>query len=221
MTPNLERLKEKIKAARSRARMRGDHELNEHMDRHQDPRKAAVMILLVPHKSGFTVILNERSDNLPHHPGQISFPGGKMEKGDKSIIATALRETHEEIGIPGKDVTVIGVLDTYVTRTGFEITPVVGILKPPVKFKINKNEVKHAFEVPLKFLTNPNTLKLEHAEFKGKTYRFMAWEYQSWRIWGATANILRNLIEHLEDECEQSLKQSKSAEQPGWTKRKR
>lgn len=221
MTPNLERLKHKIKAAKSRARTRGDHDLNAHLGRHENPRKAAVMILLVPHKTGYTVVLNERSDDLPHHPGQISFPGGKMEKGDGSIIATALRETHEEIGIPGKDVSVIGVLDTYITRTGFEITPVVGIIKPPAKFKINPDEVKAVFEVPLKFLTNPQTLRMERAEFKGKTYKYMAWRYETWNIWGATANMLRNLIEHLEDECEHSQKPSKSTEPPGWINRKR
>lgn len=182
-------------------RPRGDHDMNVHLAPVKRTRPAAVMILLVRHSDSYTVIFTQRTDALPHHAGQVSFPGGKMEKKDKTIFDTALRETEEEIGISPKDIEVLGRLDTYITRSGFEIIPVVGMITPPVKILPDPNEVKAVFEVPLNKLVGTGIFRRARGEFKGRMYEFLAFEHEDWTIWGATAAMLKNLIEHLEDTC--------------------
>ncbi len=164
-------------------------------------RDAAVMILIVPHAKGYTIVLTKRAEDLPHHPGQVSFPGGKVEDADTSICDTALRETQEELGIDPKDVDIIGTLDTYITRTGFKITPVVAMAKGPLTYTPDPSEVDAVFELPISLLMNPDSITHEKKDFKGQTYRFVSWEYDGFRIWGATAFMLKNLTEHLEAQC--------------------
>src|ERR1044071_6328395 len=115
-------------------------------------RPAAVLVPLVDHSHGMTVLLTQRTAHLTAHAGQISFPGGRIEAQDPDPESAALRETEEEVGLPPDRVSVIGRLDTYVTGTGFEIAPIVGLVDPPVPISIDPFEVAEAFEVPLSFI---------------------------------------------------------------------
>jgi 8-oxo-dGTP pyrophosphatase MutT (NUDIX family) len=162
------------------------------------PTPAAVLVPLVERPEGVTVLLTQRTDHLAHHPGQISFPGGRLEDADggDSVVA-ALRETEEEIGLGRERVTVLGRLDQYITGTGFVITPVVGVVVPPFELSPDPFEVAEAFEVPLDFLLDPENHKLHRVSVEGRhrPYWSMTWEQRV--IWGATAGILVNLSEVL------------------------
>ncbi|HYM01980.1 MAG TPA: CoA pyrophosphatase, partial [Stellaceae bacterium] len=116
---------------------------------------AAVLVPLVMQSDGLTVLLTQRTAHLAAHAGQVSFPGGSVEPDDQDSIDTALRETEEEVGLPRDHVEVVGRLDTYLTSTGFEITPVVGLVRAPYPIKPDPFEVAEAFEVPLAFIVDP------------------------------------------------------------------
>lgn len=162
------------------------------------PTPAAVLVPLVERPEGLTVLLTQRTDHLAHHPGQISFPGGRLEKedgGDAQIAA--LRETEEEIGLPRARVTLLGRLDQYVTGTGFGITPVVGVVEPPFELSPDPFEVAEIFEVPLDFLLDPENHKLHRRVVEGRHRPFWSMTWDQRVIWGATAGILVNLSEVL------------------------
>lgn len=173
----------------------GDHALNQDMrpklQENGQLRPASVLIPLVDHGGHLTVLLTQRTDHLNHHPGQISFPGGRAEPEDVDHIATALRETHEETGIEPETVKVIGCLDDYLTRSGFAITPVVGLLHPPLYLEPDDNEVADVFEVPLNFLMDKHNHILDERPFEGYQRQFYAMRYQERYIWGATAGMLK------------------------------
>ena len=162
------------------------------------PRPAAVLVPLVEHGDGVTVLLTQRTNHLAHHPGQISFPGGRLEDGDHgdSVLA-ALRETEEEIGLPRDRVTILGRLDHYITGTGFIITPVVGVIEPPVLTNPDPFEVAEVFEVPLDFLLDPENHKLNRVVVEGRRRPFWSMTWDERVIWGATAGMLVNLSEVL------------------------
>src|SRR5712671_57712 len=142
-----------LEAAAFRLALRGDHHLNPGMTPPSTAwRPAAVLVPLIDHAHGMSVLLTQRTAHLSAHASQISFPGGRIEADDTDEIAAALRETEEEVGLPRERVSVIGRLDTYVTGTGFEITPIVGIVEPPIALAIDPFEVAEAFEVPLAFI---------------------------------------------------------------------
>ena len=161
------------------------------------PRQAAVLVPLVLHgaeEGGPAVLLTRRTEHLHHHPGQISFPGGGMEADDASPEATALREAREEIGLAPEGVEIIGRLPDYLTGTGFHVTPVVGLLRPPLSLELDRFEVAEAFEVPLTHFLDPanhqrHTLRLK----SGETRHFHAMPYGDYFIWGATAGMLMTL----------------------------
>jgi len=157
--------------------------------------EAAVLIPIVERNNGLKVILTKRSNNLKQHPGQVSFPGGKSEKTDKSLVATALRETKEEIGINNKNVEILGQLSKHVTITGFKITPFIGKIKTGFSTKIQTSEVSEIFEVPLSYLSNPKNFRVESVKWKGKKRFFYSIPYGPYYIWGATARILKNLAD--------------------------
>ena len=172
----------------------GDHALNPDMRPPADNlTPAAVLIVLVARGDGFSVLLTKRTDDLEHHPGQISFPGGHVDACDTTSEACALRELEEETGIPAALVTPIGRLDTYTTRTGFAITPVVGFLDPPFDVRPDPREVAEVFEVPLDFLMNAKNHQRMSHETGGKTRYYYAMPFQGRYIWGATAGMLVNL----------------------------
>jgi len=177
---------------------RGDHDLDNAAYRFQGRfAPAAVLVPLVRRKEGLTVLLTQRTDHLPKHAGQVSFPGGKSEPHDASAVETALRETEEEVGLDRRLVEVVGQLDVYETRSGFEVTPVVGLVDPGFSLKPDPYEVADVFEVPLSFILDPANHRRDSRELEGLTRVFYVLPYPNRYIWGATAGILVNLYEVL------------------------
>jgi 8-oxo-dGTP pyrophosphatase MutT (NUDIX family) len=177
---------------------RGDHSLNPGMappDRRLTP--AAVLVPLVLRDGELSVLLTQRTAHLTDHAGQIAFPGGRIEPEDPDPVHAALREAHEEVGLPPAHVEVVGRLDTYVTGTGFEITPVVGFVPAPYPMAIDPFEVADAFEVPLSFIVDANNHRKEQRERNGVMRTFFVLPYEQRYIWGATAGMLVNLAEVL------------------------
>lgn len=158
---------------------------------------AGVLIPVIERETSLTVLLTRRSAELKYHAGQISFPGGRMEVNDPDIQATALRETHEEVGIPPDKVTVIGYLDPMPTVTGYAVTPVIGVIESPDTLAIDHREVELAFEVPLAFLLDKRNARAAEREFRGRKVAIIEFLYEQHRIWGATAYMLVELREKL------------------------
>jgi len=180
--------------------MRGDHDLNPGVTPPSPaPTPAAVLVPLNDHPHDMSVLLTQRTAHLTAHAGQISFPGGRIEDADPDAVAAALRETEEEVGLPPDRVSVIGRLDTYVTGTGFEIAPIVGLVDPPVPISIDPFEVAEAFEVPLSFILDRRNHQRIEREVGAHNRAYFVLPYQGRNIWGATAGILVNLAEVLAD----------------------
>jgi len=158
---------------------------------------AAVLVPLVMRPEELTVLLTQRTPHLAAHAGQISFPGGSVEPGDADSVDAALREAAEEVGLPRDHVEIVGRLDTYVTSTGFEITPVVALVRAPYPAKLDAFEVAELFEVPLAFIIDPANHQRQSRDFNGRTRTFFVLPYQNRYIWGATAGMLVNLAEVL------------------------
>ncbi|OGA71733.1 MAG: coenzyme A pyrophosphatase [Betaproteobacteria bacterium RIFCSPLOWO2_12_FULL_66_14] len=154
---------------------------------------AAVLVPVVDRENGMTVLFTRRTAHLQDHAGQISFPGGRTEPGDESPLATALRETEEEIGLERGCVEILGRLPDYRTGTGFRITPVVGLVRPPLELRPDDFEVAEVFEVPLGFLLDPSNHQRNSMMRDGHRREFYAMPYRHYYIWGATAGILMNL----------------------------
>jgi len=153
-------------------------------------RDAAVLLLIVNHAEGPTVVFTQRTAHLQDHAGQISFPGGRTHAEDLTPERTALREAHEEIGLDPARVQVLGRLPIYRTGTGFEVTPIVGWAEPPLEYRPDPHEVEAVFEVPLAFLLDPSNHRYESAFFRGALRKYWAVPYGERFIWGATAAML-------------------------------
>jgi 8-oxo-dGTP pyrophosphatase MutT (NUDIX family) len=180
------------------SRKRGDYDLNDETMRHPGPlTPAAVLVPLVDRPEGMTVLLTQRTAHLTDHAGQISFPGGRIEAGDRSPEEAALREAFEEVGLPPERVTPVGRLDDYETRTGFIIHPVVGLVAPPFPINADPFEVADVFEVPLGFVLDRVNHQLDHRVFKGRERQFYVLPFPDRYIWGATAGMLVNLSDVL------------------------
>ncbi len=180
------------------APMNGDHVLNlDVTELAAEIRPAAVLVPIVKYTDRLNLILTTRSAHLSSHPGQVAFPGGKVENDDATIIDTALRETEEEVGILRKNIEILGYLDSYQTATGFRILPIVGIIEEGYSYNIDRNEVEDLFEVPLNFLMSPENHKKESLFWRNKDRHFYSMPYEDRNIWGATAGIIRNLYERL------------------------
>ena len=178
-------------------RDRGDHDLNPGMLPTDRLRAAAVLVPLVARPEGTTVLLTRRTEHLHHHAGQISFPGGRIEESDSSPEDAALRETEEEIGLTRHHIEVIGRLGIDRTRTGFEITPIVGWVTPPFDLTPDRFEVAEVFEVPLAFIVDPKNHERRSREWQGVVRHFYVLPYGGYYIWGATAGMLVNLAERI------------------------
>jgi len=161
------------------------------------PAAASVLVPLVQRDDGLHVLLTQRTDHLNDHAGQISFPGGRVETHDADDVATALRETEEEIGLSRSRIEVIGRLPTYTTITHFVVTPVVAIVQPPFELALDSFEVAEAFEVPLPFLMTPAHHQRHVFQYGGESRQFLSMPWRKgdreYFIWGATAAMLRNL----------------------------
>lgn len=182
-------------------RTRGDHDLNPD-DRAVAPapknlRAAAVLCALSPRPTGLHVILTRRADHLKRHAGQIAFPGGKIDAGDASPLAAALREAEEEIGLPREQVDVLGPIDKYETGTGFLVTPFVGVAHPAFAPLTDDGEVAEVFEAPLDFLMDPANRRTRFFEREGRRRWFYVYEWGDRVIWGATAGMLSALSERI------------------------
>ena len=152
-----------------------------------------MLVPIIERRHGLTVLLTERAAHLTHHAGQISFPGGRMEAGDRDILATALRETREEVGIEPAAVDVAGFLAPLPTVTGYAVTPIVGLLDAGVSLSLDRSEVADAFEVPLAFLLDADNQKRSVRRFRGVDIPVIAYDYGPRRIWGATAAMIVTL----------------------------
>ncbi len=173
--------------------VRGDHNLNPGMDPNGPLTPAAVLVPLILRDDGITVLLTQRTEQMAKHPGQISFPGGHVDAIDTDAEATALRETEEEVGLARKHIELIGRLDNYVIRTGFLVTPVVGIVRPPFDIEPDTYEVEEVFEVPMHFLMDAKNHERHSRAFKGQNREFYAMPFNGHYIWGATAGMIVNL----------------------------
>ena len=156
---------------------------------------AAVLVPLLFREGEWHVAVTQRTLDVEHHKGQISFPGGACEPGDADLQATALRETFEEIGVPPEMVHILGALDDFRTITHFAVTPFVGVIPSPFPYQVSPWEVADVVEVPLSFLCDRQNLRLEQREHEGQWYEVLFWDYQSYTIWGATARMLKGLLD--------------------------
>jgi 8-oxo-dGTP pyrophosphatase MutT (NUDIX family) len=160
------------------------------------PRPAAVLVPVVLRRP-LTVLFTQRSEDVPSHPGQISFPGGKLEAGDASALDCALRETREEIGLTPDHVEPLGYLDSYRTGTGFLITPAVALVQPGFGLALDAHEVAEVFEVPLAFLMDEVNHRKDSRPWRGRQRSYYAMPYGTRYIWGATAGMLKNMHQRL------------------------
>ncbi len=158
---------------------------------------ASVLFPIVLRQSGPSVLLTQRTAHLKDHPGQISFPGGRVEPADDSPAATALREAQEEIGLAARHVEILGYLPEYRTGTGFRVTPVVAVVKPPFDLRPEPGEVAEIFEVPFSFLMDSANHQQHSQHYRGKLRHYFAMPYGEYFIWGATAGIIVTLARAL------------------------
>ncbi|MGE3303251.1 MAG: CoA pyrophosphatase [Hyphomonadaceae bacterium] len=158
---------------------------------------AAVLVPVVRRPAGWTLLLTVRTATMPTHAGQVAFPGGRVQAEDAGPLATALRETAEEIGLAGRFIRPLGRYGAYQTGTGFAVTPVVAFVEPGFVLKPDPREVDEVFETPLDFLLNPANHQRHSREFNGRTRAFYAMPWKKYYIWGATAGMIRALYERL------------------------
>jgi 8-oxo-dGTP pyrophosphatase MutT (NUDIX family) len=156
---------------------------------------AAVLIPLLYRDGEWHVLVTQRTEQVEHHKGQISFPGGARDIEDAGLGATALRETFEEIGVPPERVEILGQLDDLPTISHFIVTPFVGVIPHPFAYRLNRSEVEAVVEVPLSFLRDATHLRVEQREHEGRLHEVLFWEYGPYVIWGATARILKTLLD--------------------------
>ncbi len=158
---------------------------------------AAVLVPLINRATGIQLLFTHRTSHLANHPGQISFPGGRVEGGDASREDAALREAEEEVGLPRAAVDVLGRLPDYEIPSGFRITPVVGWIDPPFVLAMNPREVVEAFEAPLTHFLDPGNYQQRSYDYSGRHRDYLAVPYRGRFIWGATAGMLYSLCRAL------------------------
>ena len=160
-------------------------------------RPAAVLVFIYPKGGEDTVLFTRRSDQLPDHAGEISFPGGRREPEDLSLEEAALRESEEEMGIRPRDVRILGRLDDFVSVYGYHVTPFVGSLPWPYSFRVNDSEIAEVIEVPLARLCDPAVFHTENWEHKGRLHPVGFFTIDHHQIWGLTAAILRQFLRRI------------------------
>jgi 8-oxo-dGTP pyrophosphatase MutT (NUDIX family) len=164
------------------------------------PIPAAVLVPIVDHDSGLTVLLTQRASTLKNHAGQISFPGGRIESTDLNPLEAALRETEEEIGIGREYITFAGYLESQLVLSGYWVTPVVAFLRPGFELRLDHREVEFALEVPLCHILDPGNHRARTRELGAVTVQVYDIPYQDHNIWGATAGMLMSLYRLLQTE---------------------
>ena len=154
-------------------------------------RPAGVLAPVIIRDGVAELILTKRSSALKHHPGQIAFPGGKQDENDDDVVAAALREAHEEIGLPPNLVDVLGTLPTHETVTGFQVTPVIGLVREEFVITPEPGEVEEVFFVPLSHVLKEANFSVQSRRWRGQMRSYYAVPYGPYYIWGATARMLR------------------------------
>ena len=162
-------------------------------------RTAAVLVPIID-QSEPELVLTLRSRDLAHHPGQVSFPGGAMEHVDSTAVETAVRETHEEIGVPKSAVQAVGFLDRFDTISDYRVLPVVGLLQPGLEWVPDTTEVEEVFTVPFSFVCEPDRFQRMEREHKGQVHTIWSLTWGGHVIWGVTAAIIRNLVTRMNSE---------------------
>lgn len=160
-------------------------------------RNAAVLVALIDRPEGIGVVLTKRSSRLKHHPGQIAFPGGKQDETDQSLVDTALREAHEEIGLNPDSVEVLGKLPTHETVTSFTVTPILGVIHGQFDPVPEQNEVDEVFYAPYAHVTDPDKFVVQSRRWMGQRRHYYTVPFGPYYIWGATARILRGLADRI------------------------
>ncbi len=165
---------------------------------------AAVLVPLLMVDREWHLLFTKRTETIQHHKGQISFPGGRAEKGDKDPIATALRETYEEIGVPPERVRVFGLLDHFFTPTDLHLFPVLGVINLPLEFRLSIEEVSRVFTVPFRWFAEPSNVEMKKIQLPGKGERSVYFfrEYQGEVVWGITAGIIVTLFRLIQSQIE-------------------
>ena len=199
-------------AARARARLSAaagnaagtpsDYDLNPQMSTQPGELRAAAVLVPVIARTPLTLLLTQRTHTLARHPGQIAFPGGRIDDTDEGPAAAALREAAEEIGLAAELVMPLGFLDTYITGTGYAISPLLALVEPDFTLNLAPAEVADAFEVPLAFLMDEANHQTHTRIWQGAERRFYAMPFENRYIWGATAGILKNMHERLFAQCD-------------------
>jgi 8-oxo-dGTP pyrophosphatase MutT (NUDIX family) len=179
--------------------LRGDHDIEPTMRKIAEirPIRPAAVLIAVVDQPEPTVLLTQRAQHLPDHPGQISFPGGKIDKTDADPMAAALREAEEEIGLSRDLIQPLGYLDLYMTTLGYRIVPVIARVEPGFELTLNTSEVDVAFEVPLSFLMAEDNMERHSREWQGMIRHYYAVTFGERYIWGVTAGIMRNMRERI------------------------
>lgn len=176
------------------------------IDLHLNPKTtetlipAAVLVPIIDEPTGLSVLFTVRTSHLKHHAGQISFPGGRKEPGDPTLISAALRETTEETGLQAQQIEVLGQLPAVSSSTGYLVTPFVALVTPPLDLHLDPMEVDRIFVTPLAFLLDKNNQQQEMFLSSGKQKQIHVIEYEKHRIWGMTARIIVELTEELKEE---------------------
>jgi 8-oxo-dGTP pyrophosphatase MutT (NUDIX family) len=158
---------------------------------------AGVLVCIIEESDNLLVLFTERTTHLKNHAGQISFPGGKMEKGDKDLADTTLRETKEEIGLAREKINIIGQLDPVISTTGFWVRPFVALVSQPLELSLDPHEVAGVFTAPLDFLLDPLNHETRSIMYKGELKTVNVITYEDKKIWGMTANILVEMSQRL------------------------
>lgn len=178
--------------------VRSDRDLNpDWIDLPAPLKPAAVLAPIVRRPNGWTMLFTQRAHETPAHPGQVSFPGGRVHADDANPLETALRETEEEIGLARRFIEPLGAWDRYNTGTGFTVTPIVGFVEPGFELRLDPREVAEVFETPLAFLMDPANHERREGVWQGKTRAYYAMPHAGREIWGATAGMIRALWERL------------------------
>ncbi|HET6420751.1 MAG TPA: CoA pyrophosphatase [Geobacteraceae bacterium] len=159
------------------------------------PVPSAVLVPVFLKNGEYHLLFTKRTENLNHHRGEISFPGGVRQPEDEDSLRTALRETREEVGIEPDGVEILGVLDDFYSIHGYLITPYVGMIPAACDYRVNSSEIERIIEVPLRHLLNPDIFRIEDWTWKGRTHPVFFYSYRGDEIWGVTAAILKQFLD--------------------------